>query len=142
MSLDHADRAVHPEGDVAEQGAGQRPVPLLIGGQVQTPEGRLHHSIRAAAVELRVGEGHGAEGMASLEAENSLTVLLRAGGQVLCCFKVLEILTHKQRKDMSFCLDEAPRTAETNHLKAQVWIGNEVFDSCHCLKISILTGHI
>lgn len=92
VSLDHADRAVHPEGDVAEQGAGQRPVPLLTGGQVQTPEGRLHR-LSAAAVELGVGEGHGAEGMASLEAENSLTVLLRAGGQ-LCCFQVLQILTN------------------------------------------------
>lgn len=79
VSLDHADRAVDSEGDVAERGAGQLtvPAPLLGGGHVEPPAGRVGHlGAAAAAVELGVGEGHGAQRMATLEAQDSLTVLL------------------------------------------------------------------
>lgn len=65
---------------MAERGAGKLSisVPLLGGGHVEPPAGRVGHLRAAAAVvvELGVGEGDGAERMTTLEAQDSQTVLL------------------------------------------------------------------
>lgn len=56
-------------------------VPLLGGGHVEPPAGRVGHlraaaAAAAAVIELGVGEGDGAERMTTLEAQDSQTVLL------------------------------------------------------------------
>lgn len=59
---------------MAERGAGKLtlPAPLLVGGHVEPPAARVGHLRAAAApVELGVGEGHGAQRMATLEAQYS-----------------------------------------------------------------------
>lgn len=65
---------------MAERGAGKLsiPVPLRGGGHVEPPAGRVGHlrAAAAAAVELGVGEGDGAERVTTLEAQDSQTVLL------------------------------------------------------------------
>lgn len=100
VSLDHAHRPVDSEGNVAERGAGKLtvPAPLLVGNHVEPPAGRLSH-FRAAAVELGVGEGHRAERMATLKAQDSLAVclllLLRADRQVIFHLQAAEILSHR-----------------------------------------------
>lgn len=98
VPLDHADRAVDPEGDVTEGGAGQRPAPLLAGGQAEAPAAGRLRSLQAA-VELGVWQGHGAEGVASLEAQDSLTVRHRATRGAICRLQAAEILTHKKKRE-------------------------------------------